>query len=74
MVDCLFLCSAHSQPRLVGRLFICFGLTRSHFAAMAALAAWRAELVSSLKLPKFPARDLKRALEQAASVRASDHR
>ncbi len=32
-----------------------------------------AELVGSLKLPKYPARDLKRALEQAASVRASDH-
>ena len=36
--------------------------------------ASHAELVSSLKLPKFPARDLKRALEQAASVRASNHR
>ena len=36
--------------------------------------ASHAELVSSLKLPKFPARDLKRAPEQAASVRASNHR
>ena len=30
--------------------------------------------MKSLKLPKFPARDLKRALEQAASVRALNHR
>jgi hypothetical protein len=39
------------------------------------MAAWLgAELVNSLKLPKFPARDLKRALVQAASVRALNHR
>jgi hypothetical protein len=33
-----------------------------------------AELVASLGLPKIPARDLKRALEDAARVRALDKR
>ncbi len=36
-------------------------------------AGWCAELVASLGLLKIPSRDLKRALEEASSVRALNH-
>jgi hypothetical protein len=74
---CLFVCLADSRPllRFGFRVFVCLSVCL--FVCLFWLdafplcrLAWRAELVSSLKLPKFPARDLKRALVQAASVRA----
>ena len=64
---------AHSQP--LPR----FGVSVRGFAFAERVRrngslAQRSELVNRLKLPKFPARDLRRALEQAASVRASNRR
>ncbi len=63
---------AHSQPRL-RFVFLCVCLFWRTSPQWELGLASRSELVNGLKLPKFPARDLKRALEQAASVRALNH-